>query len=103
MSEKLKPCPHCTQGSGEFVEFSTGPGPYMLLTWHCVMCDTCGFTAESATTEAEAIAAWNRRGATEEDVERVALLVRRETGASLFRCLSSARAALRAMGWEVPA
>lgn len=64
----LKPCPFC--GAGIARPFGDGPGQASfsgveLLTpavgYHRAFCGTCGAWGAEAATEAEAIAAWNRR------------------------------------------
>ena len=64
----LKPCPFC--GSGPARPQGNGPGQasfsgveaMMIGTgYHHVWCGTCGSQGSTEATEAEAIAAWNRR------------------------------------------
>jgi len=56
MSEKLRPCPFCGGCAVLLDEPQNGNWP-----WWNVVCKNCYLSHYGANTEAEAIAAWNRR------------------------------------------
>jgi hypothetical protein len=102
MSEQLKPCPFCGSERVEYHGRDVG-----------VVCNGCGSTGPH-DMESEA---WNDRAApkpvaTEEDVTRVAKAIEPDVfmrprinlwAQEYEQALEKARAALRAMGYEVPA
>jgi Lar family restriction alleviation protein len=57
--DPLKPCPFC--GEAGQVEQQGGGPMSSSLDWFCVRCPECDAHTDGGRTEAEAIAAWNRR------------------------------------------
>ena len=61
MIDELKPCPFC--GKREFISVVRSLNG--VVAW--VDCTNCGCYGPAKNTEAEAIAAWNRRGGGQND------------------------------------
>lgn len=97
--DELKPCPvpWCERVNKPEVY---NPAPEGC----CVVCPDCGLETHAFATEAEAIAAWNRRPTPEPAlglVDRVAGAIRDATEDRHFDYPADARAAIAAMGSPV--
>lgn len=66
--EPLKSCPECGKFHNEHQEYSSGPcaGKLGEMPWHCVVCNHCGYTAQSSRTKNGAGLNWNRSVHTDE-------------------------------------
>lgn len=101
MSDELKACGHC--GSCEVIGDSQPYGGHPILTTERLRCARCGTRTGWMDTKRAAIAAWNRRVVTREQVEKMARHAWLPAGDVPQQYVTQVADMLRAAGFEVAA